>query len=158
MGDRTYCSYTIHKDNLAKIKANLGIADNFKVAEHLDASVIEDEGDTVQFYDYEANYGTIEKLQDYLSEHEIEYDKRWEAGGDYDAGNEYYRIIEGKPKCYEIYDDSYQVVVALETLLKEAAQGKDLKTLVEAKIRKLVPFEEGPLLAPSNSKHFITEE
>jgi len=159
MGDRTYCSFRIHKDNFAKMKAHLGISDDDKVAEHFNAQGTDlDEEGVAKIYDDQANYGAIEKLSDYLSEHGIEYDKRWESGGDYSAGDEYFRVIDGKHCCYDLYEGQFDTSVVLKQLLQKAAEGEDLKTLVEAKYNEIVPFEPGPLRPPSNSKNFITEE
>ena len=96
MGDRTYTTISIHKFFADQVKATEDLSDDAegdgKLAAKFDCDEVEQEdGDITKFVCYEANYAMIDSLESYLHENKIEYDKRWESGDDYEAGEEYAR-------------------------------------------------------------------
>ena len=147
MGDRTYASITIHKFNYERNKEEI---------EGMGYEDTEIEGDEVKIIDYEANYGHLEALEKLCQEQQIEYDKRWEAGGDYGAGEEHSRIVDGVYKVYDIYDDGEAVLTELKTILAETDPIKR-EELIKKKILELEPFKLEPLKA-SNAIDFIMKD
>jgi len=140
MGDRTYCTFTINKHYYEQNKEAFDAMDNDE---------IEDEGEEVIFTDYEANYGSMESYENFCHEHQIEYDKHWEAGGEYGAGSEYARIVNGEYKLHDLYVDGEAVLNELKAVMAEKDPVKR-EALLEKKIRELEPFEVKPLKAPQS--------
>jgi len=140
MGDRTYCKFTINKHYYEQ---------NKEVFDKMDSDETEDDGEEISFVDYEANYGSMESYESFCQEHQIEYDRRWEAGGDYGAGNEYARNVNGEFKLHDIYDDGEAVLTELKSILNETDHAKR-EALLNKRIKELEPFEITPLKAPQS--------
>ena len=157
MGDRTYTSYNFHKYHLKKMMVDLNAKDEKDLADNLCSEDVEIEGDEVKIYDYEANYGSIESLESYLQSNHIEYDKRWEAGGDYEAGDEFARNVNGEYKVHELSDKGFEVLTHLKEFQETIDQNctfEELKKNIKDKLNLIEPFEITPLKLP-NSIDFI---
>lgn len=150
MGDRTYCAVTIHKHYYNQLIQELGEKELEKI---IYSDETEIDGDEVRFVCYEANYGNWEELTNLLVERNIEYDRRWESGGDYGPGNEYARIVNGEYILHNIYDDGDAIVDELKIFLNETDPIK-MRELVEKRLLELEPFKIEPLKLP-NSIDFI---
>jgi len=140
MGDRTYAEVRIHKHYYDRHKEEI---------DEMGYDEAEEDGDEVTVKDYEANYGSLEALESFCQQNKIEYDRRWEAGGDYSAGNEYARIVNGEYKVHDIYDDGDAVLGELKTILNEKDPTKR-EELLNKRIKELEPFEITPLKAPQS--------
>jgi len=140
MGDRTYCKFTINKHYYDQ---------NKEAFDAMDCDEKEEDGDEVSFVDYEANYGSMESYESFCHEHQIEYDRSWEAGGDYSAGTEYARNVNGEYKLHDIYDDGEAVLNELKAVMAEKDPVKR-EALLEKRIRELEPFEITPLKVPQS--------
>ena len=149
MGDRTTVRITLHQGDYEKHKEHIKTCGANSTDPHGD--------NLITLEAYEVNYAEWSELENYLQEHKVEYDKEWEAGGDYEAGNAYYRMIGNKYKSYDIYDSQKTV---LEVLLdmKERIEKDPKKALnyIEKELKKLHPFDARNLDQP-NSSRFIKE-
>jgi len=150
MGDRTYAVVYINKYYYEQNKKEL---DMLAEDSCYDTQVNDD---IVEFHDDQANYGNIPSITDFLQENKIEYTLSWEDGGDYHAGSEYARIVNGEYKIHDIYDDGYAVLQELKTILNEKDPTKR-EALLKKRIKDLEPFEITPLKAP-NSIDFIKSD
>ena len=140
MGDRTFTEihinihyYQQHKDSLDKLDYERADTDEEAV-----------------FIDYEANYAQMHDLEDYCRDHLIEYDKYHEAGGDYDAGEEYARVIDGQCMVHDLSKSGVDMLNQLKVFLKH--QDQPVKMIAEMKklVKQLEPFEITPLKAPQS--------
>ncbi len=147
MGDRAYTSITINKYYYDQLKHEFG--GEKKLEEEVCVERIELEDDSAEFVDGDANYGMMERLENILQERKIEYNKRWENGGDYGAGEEYARNVNGEYKTHNIYDVGGEVLTALKEL-KELKDPELRDLLLTSKIKDLEPFEVTPLLQPQS--------
>lgn len=144
MGDRTYAEVRINKYYYERHKEKI---DEMGYDE---AEEIEDE---VTIKDYEANYGSLEALESFCQENNIEYDRRWEAGGDYGPGEEYARIVDGELVVHELSDEGAAILNEHKETLEIITTGgtlEDVKKHLEKKINLLEPFEVTPLKAPQS--------
>lgn len=104
MGDRTWACVEIRDEYypiLVKAMNDKG--------EDLDTLVNEVEyfGDTCQLVRYEANYGNMEDITDYLDALVIDYNHSWENGSEYSSGTRYVRFDDlGLRLENEIYDNA----------------------------------------------------
>jgi len=117
MGDRTYCTTTINKHYYNQLEQEFG--GEQKLEEKTQVCEIRKEDDLVEFHDDQANYGQMEELENILQERKIEYNRRWEAGSEYGAGEEYARKVNGEYKIHDLYDDGASVLTELKTVLAE---------------------------------------
>jgi len=147
MGDRTFCEIRINKHYYEQLKNSI-TEDDPKLEETYD-EIDEEDGDTVRLYDYEANYGCMEQLESLLHDRKIEYDKRWEAGGDYPAGEEYARKVNGEYKIKDISDGGMAILEELKLALAETDPIKR-EALINKRIKELEPFEVTPLTMPQS--------
>ena len=151
MGDRTYAELTIHKFHYQQNKKELE-------ATGYHDEVRDDNDETVTFVCYEANYGHMEGLESECQERNIEYNLRWENCGDYNAGEEFFRIVDGEHKVHSIYDTQEETLTALkkvaEIVVKDGATLDEVAKHLTDKIKELEPFEVKPLRGP-NSIDFI---
>jgi len=149
MGDRTYATVSINKHYYEQ---------NKDVIDKMGYEYECDEGsEVVTLADDQANYGRMAEIEDFCQEHNIEYNKRWEAGGDYGAGEEYARIVNGELLTHEISDDYATVLQEHKKTMEIIAKGgtlEEVKKHLAKKIKELEPFEVTPLKAP-NSIDFI---
>lgn len=154
MGDRTYCSIRINKHYYNQL-ANAHRKDLEDMYDEL-----EDDGDEVVMSEQEANYGNMEPLENLLKANNIEYNKRWEDGDEYKAGEEFARIVNGKYCIHEISDQGdaiLQEYKELQELILKGASLESIKKHVENKVTVLEPFEITPLRVPQ-SIDFIKNE
>ncbi len=127
MGDRTCVTITVRKVDYERLLAKSGENEaNFKKA--MGADTIDNDGDWIVIRGYEINYADWDELQGLLEENLISYDKTWEAGGDYTAGESYVRLVDGKMQELEFYDYESKLVEFL----------KDVKDLPADKIKEKV--------------------
>jgi hypothetical protein len=151
MGDRTTVRITVTKNTF---KNN----EKFFKSTDVGADYIDEDGDhLVTLEGYDINYGDWGTLEKFLKENEIEFDKWWGDGGEYSAGNAYYRFVDGKYTYHEIYENDESTLQELLHLKEEFK--KDIKKglkLLDKKIDKLSPFDIEPL-KNENSVRFIKE-
>jgi len=147
MGDRTYCEIRVNKYYYEQLKNSL-TEDDPKLEETYE-DMDEEDGDTIRMYDCEANYGQMEQLESLLHDRKIEYDKRWEAGGDYPSGEEYARKVNGEYSIQEISDGGIAVLEELKLVLTETDPVKR-EALINKRIKELEPFEVTPLTMPQS--------
>ena len=162
MGDRTTATITVRERDLEAI---YGGNYNIKNLEELidkvyaeDHNVIEG---IVELTDYQANYGNWDSLTQMLDAENIEYDHRWESGGNYGAGERYNRIVDGVMMTHEHYDENqgeWDLISQLNDLLKEN-KIEDIKNKIKDTYDKMAPpFEIKTLEAKINSVEFVKEE
>jgi hypothetical protein len=162
MGDRTTCTIIVRERDLEAIyRGNYGIK-NF---DELLKKVYVEEHDIiegiVELIDYQANYGNWDSLTDMLDAENIEYDHRWESGGDYGAGEKSHRLVDGVMLTHEMYDENqgeWDLIHRLHELLKEDKIEEVIKDIKETYQRMAPPFEIKPLEARVNSVEFVKEE
>ena len=147
MGDRTYCSIRINKHyyNLLAIAHRKDLEDMY--------DELEDDGDEVIMSEQEANYGNMEELENLLKENKIEYNKRWEDGDEFKAGEEFARIVNGKYCVHEISDQGASILIEYKELQELIMKGADLESVkkhIENKRILLEPFEITPLRVPQS--------
>ena len=142
MGDRTYCTTTINIYYYKQFKTEL---DALAKAQYYE---VEKEDELVNFNDDQANYGDMPEIVSFLSEREIEYDKRWESGGDYSAGSEYAREVKGIYTKCDIYEGGEDLINNLKELL--ACNTNERENLIKIKLKHLEPFEVTPLSMPQS--------
>ncbi len=127
MGDRTCVTITVRKVDYERLLAKSGENEaNFKKA--MGADTIDNDGDWIVIRGYEINYADWDELQGLLKKNLISYDKTWEAGGDYTAGESYVRLVDGKMQELEFYEYESKLVEFL----------KDVKDLPADKIKEKV--------------------
>jgi len=155
MGDRTYCRTQIHKHYFQQHKKELQDIANKNYFE-----IDDSDSDIVFFSDDQANYGDMPELVKFLSEKRIEYDKRWEDGSDYGAGEEFARNVQGEYKVFDISDvgvEILQVHLNVKEIIDKGGSLEDVREYVEKEINHIEPFEITTLTLP-NSIDFITKE
>lgn len=156
MGDRTYTTVTIHKASYKQLLGRYG-GDKEVLCKELDIDEVEDEmEDTLVFLSCEeANYGEMETLEKLLRASKIEYDKEWERGDEYEAGELFCRNINGKMESFERYVTNKALCETLIVL--RDMKPEEREAFIHKTIKEVMPFEPTPLKAP-NSVHFITED
>lgn len=104
MGDRTYAHIVVNRAfrELAEFV--------FAECDERFSDVIEAEGG-VCYIDHQANYGNLPEFEQALEAQRIPYDKRWEEGGEYGAGDKQVRVVvtpngDLSLKIKESYDKS----------------------------------------------------
>jgi hypothetical protein len=156
MGDRTYVTIKIRRSDFTK-------HEKLFRSDEVGASHIEEEENSITLHGDEINYACWDELEKFLNENEMEYDKRWESGDDYESGNAYARIIKDKKgklkwKYYEIYNTEETVLetlISLRDLYK--TDPKKALSYMNKEIKKLYPFD-AKSLDESNSVRFIKED
>jgi len=130
MGDRTNVTITVRKKDYERLLVEKSENDaTFREA--VGADEIDYGGDWVNLRGYEINYADWDALQDLLKEHLIPYDKSWDAGGGYSAGESYVRLVDGEMKELEFYEYESKLVEFL----------KEVKDLPADKIKERVQEE-----------------
>ena len=160
MGDRTWASITIHQDDYPKVIES-PTEEKYFISRHCLCEIDKDsEPYMVQFIDDQANYGKIESLEDLLQELEIEYTLRWEDGGDYSAGEEHLRWIDGVYTDHAIYDDQAGTLITLKNIAKEydPKNPEAMLLAINNKIKEYEPWEVKPPASRLNAKRFIKED
>ena len=147
MGDRTYCEIRINKHyyNLLAIAHRKDLEDMY--------DELEDDGDEVVMKESEANYGNMDELENLLKENKIEYNKRWEDGDEFKAGEEFARIVNGKYCIHDISDQGQGILQEYKELEELIMKGADLELVkkhIENRIILLEPFKITPLRVPQS--------
>ena len=142
MGDRTYAAVTINRHYYDQNKS---------VIDEMGYELADKSEETVTFADDQSNYGNMDDIENFCQEHNIEYDKRWQAGDNYEAGEEHARIVKGILNVHTMSDSGFIVLQELKTILAETDPIKR-EALLKKKVKEHEPFEVTPLKGP-NSIH-----
>ena len=138
MGDRTCVTITMRKNDYERLLAEEGESEEtFKKA--IGADTIDRDGDSIVIRGDEINYADWDELQDILKEKLIPYDKTWEAGGGYTAGESYVRLFDGKMKELEFYDYESKLIEFLKDVKDLPAD--EIKEKVLEEYKKQFPWE-----------------
>lgn len=151
MGDRTWVNIHICESDYQRI-----IQEDFGGDESKFESQVyfEEKADShygegiIMFYASEVNYADWEDLESILKDKKIEYNKDWGDGGEYSAGEAFYRNIKGEYKSLEIYSSQQSELNILEEISKIIEEGGDLKkvkSFVGKRIKYYMPFTPKPL-------------
>lgn len=156
MGDRTYVTVRLRKaDYQYLIDKHFGGSEE-KFDAEFSPSQTDFFGNVVDIGAEEINYGEWDEFEKFLYENGVEYDKRWEAGGDYSAGSKYFRMVAGKYQSVEIYETQEALLSFLQELETEK-DPKKLRKKIKDRIKELCPFPIVDLNEVSNSADFIQE-
>lgn len=157
MGDRTTVRITIRKSDYNNLEKEFGGKDKFE--EEVGASEVDDLGDLIDLTAYEVNYANWDELESLLKDRKIEYNKSWDAGSEYDAGDSYVRILKGELREIEINNTQYEQEMVYKEILTQIKKGdiKKLEKFVLKRLKEIRPFEIVPLDQP-NSVRFIQED
>ena len=101
------------------------------------------------------NYAEWEDLEGLLAKHSIEYDKQWGRGDEYDAGKEYFRIVDGEMKSITLYEGADMLMEFLEKA--KDLPPEEIKALVLKEYQSNMPFEITPLERESARAEVIAE-
>ena len=138
MGDRTNVTITLRKSDYERLPAVKGESEaNFQ--ETIGADEIEDDGEWIVIRGYEINYADWGDLQDILKENQIPYDKTWDAGGGYSAGESYVRLVDGEMKELEFYEVESKLVEFLKDVKDLPAD--EIKEKVLEEYKRQFPWE-----------------
>lgn len=153
MGDRTDVKIKVSRSTFNK-------HEKFFRSDEVDAESIDEEycNETVSLHCSEVNYACWGSLEEFLKSNKIEFDKEWGAGSEYEAGEGFFRIVNGEYREHEIYCTDSSTLETLKALL--ALHEKDPAEMLEMlkdRIESLSPFEITPL-KNENSIRFIKEE
>ena len=163
MGDRTWVNIHIRKSDYDRI-----VREEFKGNEDkFERDISFEEKETshygehiVQFYASEINYAEWGEFEKILKDKEIEFNKDWGDGGEYSAGEAFFRNVKGKYKGIEIYESQQAEINVLEEIQKVIEEGGDLKkvkSFINKKIKYYMPFTPEPLHKP-NSIRYMEED
>jgi hypothetical protein len=132
MGDRTCVTVTVRKADYDRLLAEVGESEEtFRKA--IGADTIDHDGKLIVIRGYEINYADWDELQGLLQKNLIPYDKTWEAGGGYSAGESYLRLVDGKMQELEFYEYESKLVEFLKNLKDLPAEKIKEKVLEEYK-------------------------
>jgi hypothetical protein len=132
VGDRTNVTITLRKSDYERLLAVKGESKaNFR--ETIGADEIDDDGDWISIRGCEINYADWDELQDILKENLIPYDKSWDAGGGYSAGESYVRLVDEEMKELEFYEDEMKLIQFLKEVKDLPAEKIKQKVLEEYK-------------------------
>lgn len=138
MGDRTSVTITVRRKDYERLLAVKGESEaDFR--ETIGADEIEDDGDWIVIRGYEINYADWDELQDLLKENLISYDKTWDAGGGYSAGESYVRLVDGEMKELEFQEDEMRLVEFLKEVKDLPAE--EIKARVQEEYKRQFPWE-----------------
>lgn len=163
MGDRTWVNIHIRKSDYERIIREdfEGNEDKFENAVYIEEKEESHYGDhIIQLYQSEVNYAEWSELESLLKDKQIEFNKDWGDGGEYSAGEAFFRIVKGKYRGFEIYNTHQAEVNILVEINKLIEAGKDIKNVkkfIDKKIKQYMPFEPEPLNRP-NSIRYIEED
>lgn len=163
MGDRTWVNIHIRKSDYQRILREdfEGNEDKFENTVYVEDKDESHYGEhIIMFYQSEVNYAEWSPLESILRDKQIEYNKDWGDGGEYSAGEAFYRLVKGEYVNFEIYESQQAEVNVLNSLNKVIQEGGDLSSVtkfIEDKIKYYVPFDPEPLNKP-NSIRYIEEE
>lgn len=156
MGDRTTVRITVTKqnyDNLISTKFN-GKRKDFEEETLPEYTEFFKRGNLglVEMTASEINYADWGNLERLLKENKIEYDKSWDEGGNYEAGESFHRLIDNEMVEFEIYKSRSDEIDLLKSLLEYKG---DLRTHITERLDQIDPKIE-PLSEP-NCVRFIKE-
>jgi hypothetical protein len=163
MGDRTWVNIHIRKSDYDRIVREdfEGNEDKFESAIYVEEKDDSHYGDhIIQLYASEINYAEWSELESLLKDKQIEFNKDWGDGGEYSAGEAFFRLVKGKYKSVEIYSSQQSELNVLNEIYKMIEDGKDIKSVkkaIDKKIKQLMPFDPEPLHKP-NSVRYIQED
>jgi hypothetical protein len=138
MGDRTNVTITVRKTDYARLLVERSENDAI-FRDAIGADTIDDDGDRVSFHGYEINYADWDELEDLLKENLIFYDKTWDAGGGYSAGESYVRLVDGEMKELEFQEDEMKLIEFLKEVKDLPAE--ELKQRVQEEYKRQFPWE-----------------
>jgi len=155
MGDRTWATTTFRKNQYNKHEKEIK-----KIIKDYGYQVDDSMDNTIELQDDQANYGNMDGITDFLDEKEIEYDLKWEAGGDYGPGTRYARKVGNEFKTHEIADVDDEITgtvrAILEIATKDGATLEDVIADLNTRIQNNYPFEVKDL-GYSQAIEFIKE-
>ena len=155
MGDRTHTVVTVHTHTYKQLLINFN-NNSEELMKHFGIDEIEHYStEEVNLIEYEANYGEMEELEKLLWKSKIDYNKTWQDGCEYAAGELFCRNIKGSMQKFEITEDQNLLLNTLQQL-KELPVAKMVEEM-EKKIKELQPFKPEPLKSP-NSLDFIMND
>ena len=101
------------------------------------ADSIEDDGYCIVIRGYEINYAEWGEVEDILNENLIPYDKTWDAGGGFSAGESYVRLINGEMQELEFHEEETRLVQFLRDVKDVAAE--EIKGRCQEEYQRLFP-------------------
>ena len=138
MGDRTTVSITVRRKDYECLLAKEGECEaTFRHA--IGADSIDDDGDWISIRCHEVNYADWDDLQDILKENLIPYDKTWDAGDSYSAGESYVRFVNGEMRELEFQEDEIKLVEFLKDVKDLPADA--IKAKVQEEYKRQFPWE-----------------
>ncbi len=138
MGDRTNVTITVRKTDYERLLAEKGESEaNFREA--IGADEIDDDGDWIVIRGYQINWGDWNDLEDLLKENLIPYDKTWDAGDNYSAGESYVRLINGEMHELEFHEEEMKLVEFLKDVKDLPAD--EIKAKVQEEYKRQFPWE-----------------
>ena len=138
MGDRTSVTITVRKTDYERLLAKEGGTEtDFRVT--IGADSIEDDGNYIVIRGYEINYAEWGEVEDILKENLIPFDKSWDAGGGYSAGESYVRLVNGDMLELEFYEGESKLVEFLKEVKDLAAD--EIKERVQREYQQQFPWE-----------------
>lgn len=160
MGDRTTVRITITESNYKKLLERDFNSDPEKFSGEVysdDRNDFKNEEtgvNLVEFTGHDMNYGDWRDLEGILKDNLIEYDKSWDSGCGYEAGEAYFRLKDGALVEHSFYNSVTVEIDLLKSLLEHKG---DLREEIQKKLKHLEPEEIKPL-SDSNSLDFIRKE
>jgi len=103
------------------------------------ADSIDDDGDWIVIRGHEINYTDWDELQDLPKENLIPYDKTWDAGGGYSAGESYVRLINGEMQELEFQEAEMKLIEFLKDVKDLPAD--EIKERVQTEYKRQFPWE-----------------
>ena len=157
MGDRTFMSIQISEYNWNNLLKKDFNNDEGKFEEEFGIDEVEIDGGIVTFRENEANYGNNDSLEGYLSENNIEYDKFWADGGDYESGEESCRMVKGEWRSIEVSksQESEQNLIGQFKKLLDQNNLDEVKKIIEEKYKQWFPFEITPIETTKNTSNSV---
>jgi hypothetical protein len=137
MGDRTNVTITVRRKDYDRLLAVDESEATFRDA--IGADTIDDDGDWIVIRGYQINWGDWDDLQDLLKENQIPYDKSWDAGGGYSAGESYVRVVNGEMQELEFQEDEMKLVEFLKEVKDLPAE--EIKAKVQEEYKRQFPWE-----------------
>lgn len=138
MGDRTTVSITVRKTDYERLLAKEGDSET-TFLHAIGADSIDDDGDWKTTWCHEVNYADWDDLQDILKENLIPYDKTWDAGDDYSAGESYVRFVNAEMRELEFHEDERKLVEFLRDVKDLPADA--IKAKVQEEYERQFPWD-----------------
>lgn len=138
MGDRTSVKITLRKKDYERLLANRGESEDVFRTD-IGAECIDDDGDLVSIRGYEVDYADWSELQDLLQDNLIPYDKTWDSGDDFSAGESFVRVVNGEVRELEFYEYESNLIEFLKAVKDLPAD--EIKAKVLEEYEKQFPWE-----------------